>query len=352
MPLFGSGGANAILGVDLSTSGIKIVEIENSKTESKLLTYGYTEFPFSLEEANFLEDAKNSSELLKKVLTESGAKTRKAIGGLPMSQVFSSIINVPFVPDKDIAGYVSSQAQKLVSSPITEMQLDWQVLDREEAQKEHKKNLRVLINGARRDLIQKYVMIYQLAGVELMSLEPEAFALIRSLVGKDPGTLMVVDIGSSRTNICILEKGIPMLNRSIKVGGKALTQKLSGLLGMGLPETEETKRDIQFLKGLGTEGFPKALEETLQPIINDISYIFQQFNEDQTAVRLGSIEKIILAGGSSAFPNLAEYLKAKLQINVYRGDPWSRLAYPESLAPVLDEIGPRFAVAVGLALKQ
>ncbi|RKX90927.1 MAG: pilus assembly protein PilM, partial [Spirochaetes bacterium] len=48
------------------------------------------------------------------------------------------------------------------------------------------------------------------------------------------------------------------------------------------------------------------------------------------------------------FPN---YLGEALNMRVYLGDPWARVIYPEDLKPVLDEIGPRFAVAIGLAMR-
>ena len=63
------------------------------------------------------------------------------------------------------------------------------------------------------------------------------------------------------------------------------------------------------------------------------------------------IEKIILTGGSSLLLNLPDYLAGLLDLKVYRGDPWARVIYPEELKPVLDEIGARFSVAVGLAMR-
>jgi type IV pilus assembly protein PilM len=63
------------------------------------------------------------------------------------------------------------------------------------------------------------------------------------------------------------------------------------------------------------------------------------------------IEKIVLSGGSALLPNFDKYLSKLLNINVVIGDPWSRISYPVDLKPLLKNIGPRFAVAVGLAMR-
>jgi len=63
------------------------------------------------------------------------------------------------------------------------------------------------------------------------------------------------------------------------------------------------------------------------------------------------VDKIILTGGSSHLPRVPEYLAEVLNMNVYRGDPWARVTYPKDLETVLEEIGPRMSVAVGLAMR-
>jgi Tfp pilus assembly PilM family ATPase len=64
------------------------------------------------------------------------------------------------------------------------------------------------------------------------------------------------------------------------------------------------------------------------------------------------LEKIILSGGGALLLNLSEYLSERLSIKVIIGDPWARIRYPEELRPVLSEVGPRLAVAIGLAMRE
>ena len=64
------------------------------------------------------------------------------------------------------------------------------------------------------------------------------------------------------------------------------------------------------------------------------------------------IEKIVLSGGSAFLPNLDKYLSETLKIKVIIGDPWHRLTYPRALRPILNELAPRFAISIGLALRE
>jgi len=64
------------------------------------------------------------------------------------------------------------------------------------------------------------------------------------------------------------------------------------------------------------------------------------------------IEKIILSGGGAMMVNLADYISKRLDLQVIIGDPFSRLTYPDEMKPIIDEVGPKLAVAAGLALRE
>jgi Tfp pilus assembly PilM family ATPase len=114
-------------------------------------------------------------------------------------------------------------------------------------------------------------------------------------------------------------------------------------------DAERAKRDLGIAGGNGT--LPKILEPIMQPIVNEIRFAFQLY-ANMELTELKRVEKIILTGGSSYLSHVPEYLSETLNMNVYRGDPWARVVYPKDLAVVLEEIGPRMAVAVGLAMRE
>ena len=129
------------------------------------------------------------------------------------------------------------------------------------------------------------------------------------------------------------------------MGGVTLTRALANALKIDFRRAEQFKRDI----GLSDESkIPAIIEQAFKPVVDEINYSLNLY-QSQTG-RL--IEKIILSGGSAYLNNLSNYLSNILKVKVLIGDPWARIAYPAALRPALEEIAPRFAVAVGLALRQ
>ncbi len=344
MGLFGKQKSQSYLGIDIGTGGVKLVELANEKGRARLMTYAFTERRSATGAASLLDDPKKAAALLQRLIKESGATATRAVSGLPQHNVFDAIISIPRTKEqKDRKALIEAQVRKLTPIPFEEMILDSKILDEEKKDLEY---TRVLVTGAPKMIVQKYIEIFRLAKLQLLALETESFALVRSLVGKDRSTIMTIDIGSHRTNLSVIEKGIPLLSRSLNVGGALVSEQIAQQMGVEREEAEQMKID---LAKAGNAEVPPAAEIILQPILNEINYTFRILSE--RGVGSANVEKVILTGGSSALPGLVPYLTQKLNLNVYLGDPFARVAVPQTLRPVLDDVGPRFAVALGLAMR-
>jgi len=160
---------------------------------------------------------------------------------------------------------------------------------------------------------------------------------------------MVVEVGAKTTSITIIEQSIPMLNRSIDIGGWTITKTLSHSLNIGLERAEQFKYDL----GVGSidvadNAIPKTITESISPIVNEIKYALNLYQNKSNK----KVDKIILSGGSALLINLPAYLSKILDVNVLAGNPWPKISYPTDLKPLLDEIAPRLAIAIGLALRE
>lgn len=395
------------LGIDIGTDSVKIVELKKEDGQPTLVTYGVAEDSIDIVRDTSYESTTKIVAVINNAVERARISSRTTIAALPTFSVFSSILSLPSMPSKDLAQAVRWEAKKFVPMPLEEMILDWKLLktleelqqergtsslsdradsaasaadnssadssatektsnqssvpdptkpisqlDKDSEQKpvqsKFKKSayLRVLITAAPKALVSRYVEIFKQCGLVLGSLETEAFALARSLIGKQRGSVMIVDIGSITTDIVIIEDGIPILNRSIDVGGKTLTNSIAQSLHIDVSRAEQFKRDI----GIGPDSgsaIPRVMEQTMQPILQEINYSHNLYISQTNQ----PVEKIVLTGGSALLPAMDVYLARVTNINTYLGDPWSRLRYPEELRPVLEEVGVRLPVAIGLALK-
>ena len=364
------------LGVDISSTNIKAVELRNERGRARLITYGFVEQSTDLVKASSEEMKKQVISLLQAVLEKAKTTTKKTVAALPNYSVFSSIMSLPQMSQKDLTQAVQWEAKKIVPLPIDEMIIDWKVLpegSRPPAPppfqspsapkasvppegdaapsprlEEKQGNARILLTAAPKNLVERYVGLFKAAGLELTGLETESFALERSLVGNDPNPIMIVDIGALTSNIIVAEKGIPLLNRSVDVGGASITKMIAGSLGVDTMRAEQFKRDIGFTSQ-GDGGILKTIESSINPIINELKYCFDLYRSQEG---IGHVSKIILTGGSAFLPGLSDYLSRLLSIKVFVGDPWARVIYPTELRPALEELGPRFSVAIGLAMRE
>lgn len=375
MGLFGPKKSDTFLGVDIGASGIKLVELANRKGRAQLMTYGYTELPSTEGGDALFEQPKEAGLLLAELVRKSGVKATQAMAALPSSRVFTTILSVPALKDKKLLKpMIDAEVAKLSPLPISEMITystfldgDEQVVKKDvkkgevdqtpgatEKDQEKKKHVRVLVTGAAKTFVQKYIEIFKAAKLELKAIDTESFAFVRSLVGKDKSPVVILDLGARRTNIIIVEKGIPFVTRSINIGGALVTDRLKGQMNIGDEDAERMKRDMVHMptQTSGLPGdLPKLFESVLQPLVNEIRYALQLYAGMELSEEK-KVEKIILTGGSSQLPRLAEYLAEVLNMNVYRGDPWARVVHAKDLTTVLEEIGPRMSVAIGLGMRE
>ena len=387
----------SFLGVDIGTSAIKLVELADKNGQPSLVTYGYAESQTDLVRSNSQATVQQVAKILKALVKKARVSTTRSIAALPTFAVFNSIISLPKMSRKDLSAAVRWEAKKFIPLPIDEMILDWKVLaesrknvlpdglfsrdlsgllqkkktedeemSQEDKDKQEKKksiqeqkalakankavskdNIRILLTAAPKNLVVKYIEVFKEAGLDLISLETEAFALARSLIGNDQTTTMIVDIGSLSTDIVIIEKGVPILNRGIDIGGYTITKAIMDSLNVSEARAEQFKIDFGVMLEDRSKGVPKTIVDSLQPIINEIKYVFDLY-QNQGTMR---VEKIVLSGGSAFLPNLPDYLIDLLQIQTIIGNPWDRIIYPLDLKPVLDSVAPQMAAVIGLAMR-
>ncbi len=360
-----------MIGIDVGTSSVKLVELKKSKEGTySLVTYGFVEHV----EHNIRGDAKDTAMLahvIKRITEKAGCSTTLATAALPTYSVFTSLISLPIMSKDELESAIHWEAKKIIPLPLEEITLDYKILNPEiakggsasgkkkEEEVKEADTFKVLITGAAKETVQRYTDIFEQCGLTLTSLETEMFAISRSLVGSDPAEVMIVEIGATITDIIVVENGIPFIGRTIETGGAAMTRAIMNSLHINDKRAEQLKRDIGVSgmeqAGEGGGGVPDILKGTLEPLIHEIRYTMDQYKS--LSVRpskqaTGTIEKIILTGGSSLLPGLAEYLSKALDMRVILGDPWAGVTYPADLKPILNTIGTKFSVAIGLAMRE
>ncbi|MBI4239785.1 type IV pilus assembly protein PilM [Candidatus Uhrbacteria bacterium] len=367
MPLFQKQ-ENRIIGVDIGTSSIKLIELQkNTEGTFSLITYGMVERFNHDVKLGEKEDPMLIARTIKLITEKGGFTVKQATAALPTFLVFTSLISLPQMSKDELDSAIRWEAKKIIPLPLEDIVLDYKMVNQiaekgglsfGKKKPEHdKEDLKILLTGAGKETVQKYSDIFLHSGLTLTSLETEMFALSRALVGNDPGEIMIVEIGASITDIIVVESGVPFLGRSIETGGHALTRAIMSSLNINEKRAEQLKRDVGITTGenSGAGEVPNLLKETVEPIVHEIRYtidLYKSHSVTPSPKATGNIEKIILTGGTALMPGLREHIATALDMRVILGDPWVHVKYQDDLKTILAQIGPKFSVVIGLAMRE
>jgi len=346
-----------VLGIDIGSSSIKVVQLRKEKERAVLETYGEIALgPYgnlAVGQAARLSEEK-AIEALKDVLKESNAKAKKAAVAIPLKSSFITIINIPMVDGKDAAQMIEMEARRYIPVPISEVDMDWWILPEtvekkinKDDQGERRKFIKVLLVAIHKDSISKYREIIAKAGPEISVLEIESFSAMRASVGRESSPAAVIDFGASSVKMAIVDFGIMMASHSVTKGSQDLTGAIAHSLGVDFERAEEMKREI----GLSPLPEHKEIRNIVEPILDyvfmEVSRVIKEYQRKNGR----AVSKVILTGGGSLLKGMAGFAVKRLSLEAALADPFAKTEYPAFLAEALKEAGPSFSVSIGLALR-
>ncbi|OGY23421.1 MAG: hypothetical protein A2172_04295 [Candidatus Woykebacteria bacterium RBG_13_40_15] len=335
------------IGLDIGTHSIKAVQLSGSFNGPVFVAAGQIQAPQISGDPNSNESIDKIADAIKKLRSEVRITKDKANTALPESQIFTRVVEMPLLSQKEMQNAIVWEAEQYVPVPMTEVKLDWQVLGEANPQG----RVEVLLVAAPIALVNRYLAILKKADLVPMGLETEITSVARALVQRVSGapTTMVVSIGASTTDLSIIRSGKISLTRSIATGGIALARGVAQELGFELDQATE------YMKTYGLD--PNSLEgkvmQAIKPIfdviVNEIRRVLAYYLSKHPDA---PVKRIIVTGGTAKLPGLVIYLAEALGLEVQVGNPWEGISLPSNFSQKLNEEATSYAVAVGLALKQ
>jgi len=354
--------SSSFLGIDIGTTGIRMVQLGSRDKNMILENYASIETKDYLEvlgSGGNLNDIKISDSKIAKdledIIKRSGVVSKKVAMSIPISSAFSSVMILPDMPDGEIAKAVNFEARQYIPIPIDEVVFDWSVIgkescgDRRIANKTKQiKRIKVLLVAIPKETTSKYMNIAKTLDLELAALETESFSLARSLANKN-GIFVIIDIGNRTTSVIVVENGFVIGSHAILgAGGEEITKIISHGFNIDFNRAENLKIDIGFGKNEKSE---KKVSEIMLPIVSIIVSEVKKINESYSRANKKNVKKVIMTGGTASLPGLISYFSKELNVPVEAGDPWKKITCNDSLKKVLNQNSPFFSVAVGLALR-
>lgn len=350
--LFGAKKVGSVIGVDVGSSSLKVVQVRRQGGTAVLETYGELALgPAAGAEIGQATNlpAEKVAAALKDLLREANVTTRNAGISIPFSRSLLTLVELPRRDSpEEQKTVISLEARKYIPVPVSEVQLDWFVIpEAPAAGAGASSRVKVLLVAVHNDELARLQGIVQGAELDTSFYEIEIFSTIRSVVDEPVKPVMVLDIGASATKVYIVERGVVAVSHNIRQGGQDVTRTIASAHNLPSAEAEEAKKRHGF--GNGEAPYDRATIELV------FSRIFDDARRAVTKYETANgrpISAIVLTGGGGVTKELASYAQTFFSTEVRIADPFAKVSAPAFMRPVLQEIGPEFAVAVGLALRK
>lgn len=344
-------GQNGVVGIDIGSSSIKVVELMESKGVITLSTYGELQLgPYAgkqLGESVNLTP-KDEQTALVDVIRESSVKSRDAVFAMPLSSSFVTNVSIEADADADLASRVRVEARKVIPASLSEVTLDWaevEVTDAE-ANSTEATYRNVLIAAIQNSALERFKVLMQFAGLIQPPTEIESFSSIRALYNSKEPDVAIIDIGAVSSKLFISRKGLLMRMHRIRAGGAIATKQISDTLGLDFETAEQMKYEADSTHQQYAD-MKRAHHSSFDRAFREFRQVIQEY-ETKTGVKLNSI---YLSGGGALFPGVDTHLADALGREVSIANPFSKVAYPAFMEDTMRSIGPSFTVALGAALR-
>lgn len=336
-----------MVGLDIGSKTIKIVELEKARGVYKLKASGIIGYKSSTPE--HLTDDKEIavlSDVIRKLHREAKIIGREVVVSIPETQVYTRMIRFPLLTDSEIASAIKWEAEQYIPFPIEEAVIDYQIIDKNE--NATPPQVYVLLIAAPKLLVNRYIKLLAMSKLEMVAIETELMAISRSICPLDQ-TVMVADFGARSTNIAIVKNTSLMMSRSIPTAGDALTRAVAQGLGIEPQQAEEYKKTY----GLSSTNLDGRIKSILFPVLRMVSdEIKKAIHYYQSEGEGDPPKSLILTGGSAGMPEVASIMTELLGIEVSIGNPFAKIQIDPQALKQISGYAPFYAIAVGLSMRE
>lgn len=337
-------------GLDIGESTIKAVVLERGKA-GFILSASITSPTTSkgmLSESP--ADEEDMAQAIKKALSDAGISTKSVNIALPDNQVYTKVVEMPYLSDRELASAIYWEAEQYIPIPLSNVTLSWNVIKRSQKPKLGEK-MAVLMVGAPTLIIKKYQKVLNIAKISINALETEILSAVRALVFSIPQNTIIptiiISIGAVNTSLAIIMGKDLIFTYSLPVGGMAINRAISADFGLSQVQAEQYKSAYGISSSPLGQRIGRATEPIMASILTEVKKAVIYFSQKYKDQR---IEQIILSGGTARIPGIDKYFAQSSGIETVIANPWKVLANQNIPKEILST-GPDYSIAVGLALK-
>ena len=343
-----------LIGVDICSSSIKILELSESSKNSGYVVERYAIEPLpkgAVSEGN-INNLDAVAEALRRAWKRIGTRIKNVSLALPAAAVITKKILLPSgLREEDLEYQVEAEANQYIPFAIEEVNLDFQVIGPAPG---NVAEVEVLLAASRKANVEDRIAVAQVSGLKAVVMDIETYAAELSFgeicsqlpAGAVDQCVALVDVGASVMNVNVLRNGQSVYTRDQQIGGEQLTQMIQNTFGLSAEEAEAGKRN----GGLPENYENDVLEPFCESVAGEIARALQLFS---TSTQFNEVGYIVLAGGCATLSGLDDLVATRTQVNTLAANPFAQMTLSGRIKPrQLQADAPSLMIACGLAMRR
>lgn len=341
-------GVGDFFALDIGTNAVRVAQLSSNGPDSWTLShFGYAPLDEKLATSSSPEAQRKLGEVIMTAVGQSGIKTKNVVVGLPSNKTFTTVIEVPLMPENELRNTIKYQVDQYIPMGINEAKVDWALLG---TSLHDPKMQEVLIASTANSYAEERLEFVEGLGLNVIAAEPDPLAMIRSLLPS--GVLdarLLIDVGEHSTDLAITFGDSPRLVRTIPTGLHTLIK--SAVQNLNVQEDQARQFILKF--GLAPDRLEgqvyRAIESTLESFVVELVKSIKFF---QTRYPNTPVGGIMLSGFAAVVPGFAEYVSSKTSVQATMANPWQRVKVSQSDQQQLAPVAAEFATVIGLAQRK
>lgn len=343
--------ANTLLGIDISSTSVKLLELSRTGNRYRVEAYAVEPLPANAVVEKNIAELEGVGQALSRLLNKAKSSVKSAAVAVSGSAVITKSIEMDAgLSDDELENQLKIEADQYIPYPLEEVAIDFEV---QGPAARSPGRVEVLLAACRKENVEIREAALALAGLTAKVVDVEAYALERSYsllapqlgAGHDELTVALVDIGATMTTLSVLHNGRTIYTREQLFGGRQLTEEIQRRYGLSMEEAGLAKKQ----GGLPDDYESEVLQPFKEAVVQQVSRSLQFFF---AAGQFHDVDYILLAGGTASIPNLDRLIQQKIGTQTLVANPFADMALSGKVnAGALASDAPSLMIACGLALR-
>lgn len=341
-------GVGDFFALDIGTNAVRVVQLSPAGGDNWTLQhFGYAPLDEKTSNSSSPEALRRLGEVIMTAVGQSGIRSKNVVVGLPSSKTFTTVIEVPVMPEAELKNTIKYQVDQYIPMAVNEAKVDWATLG---TSLHDPKQLEVLIASTSNSYAEERLEFIEGLGLNVIAAEPDPLAMVRSLLPSGvPDARLIIDVGEQSTDLAITFGDSPRLVRTIPTGVKSLIK--AAVQNLNVQEDQARQFILKF--GLAPDRLEgqvyRAIESTLDNFATELTKSIKFF---QTRYPNTAVGGILLSGYGAIVPQFGDYVTAKTGIPSSIGNPWQKVSVAQADQQQLMTVASEFATALGLAQRR